>query len=142
MHVVFMQAVMADSNGRNIVRRLVSDSRSGFPAWPLFRSWPVLDAGFRNTVTACWRAAADDAARVAADIEQVLRSAEQRGATGRIALHVIRADARGSAVGPDDEVMRGLGQAIVEGADAAARASDKLHIHESESWRSWTKRAS
>jgi CHASE2 domain-containing sensor protein len=135
--VVFMQAVMTDRKGRNIVRRLVSDSKSGFPAWPLFRSWPVLDTGFGNTVTSCWRADERNAPQVAAEVMAIVRDAEKRGAAGHVALQV----ASGPAVA-GEEVMRAFGNALADGAIGVRAGVAKMHVHESESWRQWLEKVS
>ncbi len=137
--MVFMQAVMSDNKGRNIVRRLVSDSKSGFAAWPLFRSWPVLDEGFRNSVTCCWRVGQGGAPQVAAEVATIVREAERRGATGQVALHVARASGDMAAA---EAIMHAFGSALADGAQAGARVSDKLNVHESEAWRSWVQAAS
>lgn len=137
--MVFMQAVMTDKRGRNIVRRLVSDSKSGFSAWPLFRSWPALDEAFRDAVTCCWRAGANGAPRVADEVATIVREAERRGATGRVALHVARASGHAAAA---DAIMQAFGGALADFAQAGAPASGKLNVHESEAWRSWVQEAS
>jgi len=132
--MVFMQAVMADKKGKNIVRRLVSDSRSGFSAWPLFRSWPVLDEGFRNTVTSCWRAGQGGAARVADEVTTIVREAERRGATGRVVLHVARVSGGAASTAA---IMHAFGNALADGASGERSGAHKITVHESEAWRSW-----
>lgn len=137
--VVFMQAVMTDRKGRNIVRRLVSDSKSGFPVWPLFRTWPVLNDGFRNSLTCCWRAGQGSAPQVAAQVAAIVSEAERRGAAGRVVLHVARAS--GSAVAGEG-VMRAFGNALADGAVGERAGAARMHVHESESWRQWIEKVS
>lgn len=137
--VVFMQAVLTDKRGRNIVRRLLSDSESGFPAWPLFRTWPVLDAGFRNTVACCWRVGRGSAPQVAAEVATIIREAKLRGAAGRLALHVARAGGNALAA---EAVMRAFGNALADGAVGEHAGPAKMHVHESESWRQWLEKVS
>lgn len=139
--MVFMQVAAADTRSRDIFRRLAWDSKFGFPVWPLFRAWPVLDAGFRDSVMTCWRIHGDNGPLVAAEVAAMLSEAERRGARANVALHATNMPGREQA-GTGDEIMRAFGQALVDGASHVTGESGNMRVLQSASYRQWLEQTS
>lgn len=139
--MVFMQAVGADASSQKILRRLAWDSRYGFVVWPLFRAWPVLDTGFRDSVMTCWRIHGDNGPLIAAEVAAMLSEAERRGARANVALHATNVPGREQA-GAGDEIMRAFGQALVDGASNVTGESGNMRVLQSTSYRQWLEQTS
>jgi CHASE2 domain-containing sensor protein len=134
--LILAHAAMTDNRSRNIMRRLVWDSRYGFAVWPLFRPWPLLDTSFRHAITLGWLVHPGNAARVAAEITEILRVAGERGATGSVALQVVCAPMSGNPLANAD-IMRALGKVLSDDAGIGTVAPGTVQIHASESYRKW-----